>query len=613
MIGVLRSRDEQLALEPAVGAELSFSITLAHAGDLDSPRLLQGEAVELSNGDRLTLNFNDQPIPLMIEMEEELDGEILAERPIDQLDEYAHKLLDSSSAGSSERLSVLFKHSQALGQSAGLEATLNVATELVFDLVPRATHVSIALREEQSGSQTGRAKAPRFPVVSSRLRGGGSVERPMSGTLIKRVSAERKALLLMDATAELSGARSVLAAGLSSVMMIPLWVGADICGVMQVDNRDQPSMFGAEDLELLMVGLSTVSFAIESARLIKRLQVAEEQLRGGLSYLQGSERREASGLIGESAGMALVNQSIQRVKDLKVPVFIKGETGTGKELIARALHYQSVRREKLFVAQNCGALPEGILESELFGHVKGAYTGADRDKKGLFELADGGTVFLDEIGEMPHSLQAKLLRVLQEGEVWPLGAPGPKQVNVRVLSATHRDLDEMVAEGSFRQDLYYRLHVYPIHLPPLRERGGDVALIARHFLDRYAQEFGRAVSGFSDDAIKALNRYEWPGNVRELQNEVQRALISRFEGDLILLEDLSTHISGVDLSGPDVVYEALNVQGTLKEMMDHLERALLTRALEEHEQNKSHTARTLGITREGLHKKLNRLGIGSQG
>jgi Nif-specific regulatory protein len=261
------------------------------------------------------------------------------------------------------------------------------------------------------------------------------------------------------------------------------------------------------------------------------------------------------------------------------------------------------------VAQNCGALPENLLESELFGHTKGSFTGADRDKKGLFDLADGGTIFLDEVGEMPGSLQAKLLRVLQEGEIWPLGASRPKKVNVRVLSATHCNLQEMVQEGRFRQDLFYRLHVYPIHLPPLRDRGDDITLIAHYFLKRYSHEFGRGVSGFSDESMRALIHHSWPGNVRELQNEIQRALISRFEGDLILIDDISPHISGVDPQTPDVMRETLNVQGTLKEMMEYLEKQLLQRALGDHNNNKTHTAKALGITREGLHKKLNRFSI----
>ena len=374
-----------------------------------------------------------------------------------------------------------------------------------------------------------------------------------------------------------------------------------------MDNRDKLSAFAKDELELLTVAASNISFAAESARLIERLQSAEDRLKGGLQYMQSNDRSEASGLIGESVVMQKIFTQIQRVKDLKVPVFINGETGTGKELIARALHYQSGRKDKLFVAQNCGALPENLLESELFGHMKGAFTGADRDKKGLFELADGGSIFLDELGEMPLSLQAKLLRVLQEGEIRPLGSSRSKLVNVRVISATHRNLSEMVKEGRFREDLFYRLHVFPIALPPLRERGDDLMLIAQHFLKKYAKEFGRDIDDFSPNALNALRLYSWPGNVRELQNEVQRALISAFDRQMIELDDLSPHISGGTHEQTDVVLEALQLPGgTLKEMMEHLEKLLLSRALEAHEHNKTKTAKALGITREGLHKKLSR-------
>jgi Nif-specific regulatory protein len=288
-----------------------------------------------------------------------------------------------------------------------------------------------------------------------------------------------------------------------------------------------------------------------------------------------------------------------------VPVLIQGETGTGKELVARAVHYTSRRAEHLFVAQNCSALPENLLESELFGHVRGAFTGADRDKKGLFELADGGTIFLDELGEMPLSLQAKLLRVLQEGEIWPVGAPRPKKVDVRVVSATHRDLEKMVADGSFRQDLFYRLHVFPLRLPPLRERRNDIPILARFFLRKYAREFGRPATGFTPEAMERLKSHDWPGNVRELQNELQRVLIQRTEGDLVLVEDLSERIIGRTAlaDAPDLP------RGSLKDMLASIERVLLTRALREHGGNKTQTAKALGITREGLHKKLTRFGM----
>ena len=602
VLGLIRERDGALTFEAAVSAELDLRVSLEREEEVTA---LSGERVELWSGDLLRFSYEGRALEVRVECAEEDDIEPIAERSISDVEAYADRLLsDASPSPSSSRLHLLFKHSALLGQSVDLSGTLSAAARFVFDLLPRASHVSIALKEEQ-----GRG----YPVVHSERRDGGRVDIPMSRTLVKRVSERKRAMLLMDAAQEVGGARSVLSAGLSSVLVVPLWVGAQVCGVLQVDNRGAVGVFGAEDLELLTVAASTISFAAESARLVERLRVAKEQLKGGLSYLQHPERREVSGLIGESEVMRAITLNISRVKDLKVPVFINGETGTGKELIARALHYQSVRREALFVAQNCSALPENLLESELFGHTKGSFTGADRDKKGLFELADGGSVFLDEVGEMPPPLQAKLLRVLQEGEVWPIGAPRPKKVDVRVISATHRDLAEMVRVGTFRQDLFYRLHVYPIHLPPLRERGDDVLLLARSFLKRYAQEFGRAVSGFSEGALRCLGRYSWPGNVRELQNEVQRALISRFEGDLILEEDLSPHISGIKSGGEDVVFEALNLEGTLKEMMDHLELALLRRALEAHGGSKTQTAKALGITREGLHKKLNRLADVSAG
>jgi len=598
VLGLVRERDGALTFEAAVSAELDLRVSLERD---DEVAALSGERVELWRGDRLRFSYEGRALTVRVECagEEEEEPAPIAERPISDVGAYADRLLaEGAAAPSAARLHLLFKHSALLGQSVDLDDTLRAAARFVFDLLPRASHVAIALKEEDGC---------HYPVVFSESRAGGRVELPMSRTLIKRVSERKRAMLLMDASREVGGARSVLTAGLYSVLVVPLWVGAEVCGVLQVDNRAAVGVFGAEDLELLTVAASTISFAAESARLVRRLRVAEEQLKGGLRYLQHPERREVSGLIGESEGMRAIALNISRVKDLKVPVFIHGETGTGKELIARALHYQSARREALFVAQNCSALPESLLESELFGHAKGAFTGADRDKKGLFELADGGSVFLDEVGEMPPALQAKLLRALQEGEVWPIGAPRPKKVDVRVISATHRDLAEMVRAGTFRQDLFYRLHVYPVHLPPLRERGEDVALLARAFLRRYSEEFGRAVSGFSEGALRCLRRYSWPGNVRELQNEVQRALISRFEGDLVLEEDLSPHISGLKAGGEDVVFEALNLEGTLKEMMDHLELALLRRALEAHGGSKTQTARALGITREGLHKKLSRL------
>jgi transcriptional regulator with GAF, ATPase, and Fis domain len=565
----------------------------------DDEHLINEDGVELWSGDQLcfktiTQNSTDYSSVILNLISEELDpNEVIAEAPISNLGTYADRVFKSK-----ERISKLFEYSAQLGQASTLKETLDISTQFIFDLLPQATHIAVALLEPKSKS---------FPVASASKRNGGEVKVPVSRTLLKRVVETHSAILLTDVEGEVGGVMSVLAAGMKSTLVVPLWVGASIIGVIQVDNRDKLSAFAREELELLTVAASNISFAAESTRLIERLKSAEGRLKGGLSYMQSNDRSEASGLIGESSAMKNILTQIQRVRDLKVPVFINGETGTGKELIARALHYQSRRRDKLFVAQNCGALPENLLESELFGHVKGAFTGADREKKGLFELADGGSVFLDEVGEMRLSLQAKLLRVLQEGEIRPLGSNQSKYVDIRIISATHRNLQDMVREGTFREDLFYRLHVFPIALPPLRERADDVILLARHFLQKYAKDFGRDIDIFTQEALSCLKVYHWPGNVRELQNEVQRALISSFEGDVIERNDLSPHIGGIDQHSTDVVLEALHLQGgTLKEMMEYLEKLLLKRALEEHGHNKTQTAKALSITREGLHKKLAR-------
>ena len=313
--------------------------------------------------------------------------------------------------------------------------------------------------------------------------------------------------------------------------------------------------------------------------------------------------------------MGQVLAQLDKVVDTRVTVLVEGETGTGKELFASAIHYRSQRRDKLFVAQNCAAFPENLLESELFGHKRGAFTGATEEKKGLFEVADGGTLFLDEVGEMPLSLQAKLLRVLQEGEVRPIGAATARRVNVRIVAATNRNLEKEVAEGRFREDLYYRLKVFPLRVPPLRERREDIALLAAHFLQRYSREFGREIAGFTQPALELLRAYDWPGNVRELENEVQRAVIQAEGEAFITAELLSPRVRKNDGSSvpPSPVADAPEEEddgsGTLREMMDRVERRILLRTLASHGNNKTAAAKALGITREGLHKKLKSLGL----
>jgi transcriptional regulator with PAS, ATPase and Fis domain len=284
-------------------------------------------------------------------------------------------------------------------------------------------------------------------------------------------------------------------------------------------------------------------------------------------------------------------------------VLVTGESGTGKSLVARAIHRRSARRDKPFVEVACGALPENLLESELFGHVAGAFTGATADKQGKFLLAAGGTIFLDEIGTASPAMQVKLLRVLQEFEFEPVGGNKTHRVDTRVILATNEDLSKAVAEGRFRQDLFYRVNVINVELPPLRDRISDIPLLAKHFLDDVCEETGKKVRGFSDDALSTLQRYHWPGNVRELENVIERAVLLG-KSDVIQVDDLPRAVAA---AGPMASEAAAG--RTLKEALSAPERRIILDVLESNDWNRFATAETLGINRTTLYKKMKRLGL----
>jgi len=311
------------------------------------------------------------------------------------------------------------------------------------------------------------------------------------------------------------------------------------------------------------------------------------------------------GVVGRSAAMRETFALVDRARRTAATVLLTGETGTGKEVLACAIHQGSPRAKRAFVAVNCAAFPDTLLESELFGHARGAFTGADRAKEGLFEVADGGTLFLDEVGETSGPLQAKLLRVLQEGEIRPVGGTRSRRVDVRVIAATHRDLGREIGYGHFREDLYYRLAVFPLRVPPLRERREDVLPLAEHFLVRHGRRERKPGCTLTPEAAQLLLAHAWPGNVRELENEMQRALALSEAGDAIGPERLSERVTQVLEPVETVVREG----ETLRDSLSRVEAWMLRRALSRHGQRRSETARALGITREGLYKKLKRLGI----
>ncbi|MRR09581.1 sigma-54-dependent Fis family transcriptional regulator, partial [bacterium] len=309
-----------------------------------------------------------------------------------------------------------------------------------------------------------------------------------------------------------------------------------------------------------------------------------------------------------------VCELVARIAPHDLSVLLTGESGTGKEKLARALHYQSRRGDKAFVVENCGALPDQLLEAELFGYKRGAFTGAFEDRIGLFQQANGGTIFLDEIGETSPAFQVKLLRVLQEGEFRPLGGPRPVSVDVRVVAATNRDLDADVLAGRFREDLYYRLATVPIHVPPLRERPSDIMLLAQALLESSARSLGKPQPVFSAEALVALTRYRWPGNVRELQNEILR-MVALCDGRSIDMGLLSSRVLGPPPTAADMVQLAqLNSgDGSLKERMDRLEAQVVRETMIRHQWNKSRAARELGLSRVGLRAKLVRYGLEKAG
>lgn len=318
---------------------------------------------------------------------------------------------------------------------------------------------------------------------------------------------------------------------------------------------------------------------------------------------------DASRIIGRSPRMRQVLETVAMVAPTEASVLILGESGTGKELIANALHQGSNRSDRRFIKINCAALPETLLESELFGHERGAFTGAVGRKPGRFELADGGTIFLDEIGEMTFSTQAKLLRVLQEREFEPLGSTRSVKVDIRVISASNRDLKDEVKKGNFREDLFYRLNVVPINLPPLRERKEDIPLLVDHFLQIYNEKNNRHLKGFHPRALDAMMRYSWPGNIRELENVVERAVILTMD-EYVSFSELPESISG---ESPSAVVTTSKVGIAPGMTIRELEKALILVTLEHNDGNRTRSAGFLGITRRTLQNKLKEYGIDSHG
>lgn len=391
-----------------------------------------------------------------------------------------------------------------------------------------------------------------------------------------------------------------------SMICVPLKTRKKFLGVLYAINCLDGN-FTEKSQILLEILSGSIAIAIENARLYGELKLHAETLKSENVRLKASlrERFNKQGIIASSSAMQKVFTLLDKVIVTTTTVLIQGETGTGKELIARAIHYNGPLKEKPFIAENCAALSESLLESELFGHVKGAFTGAIGDKKGLFEQARGGTVFLDEIADMPMAMQSKLLRVIQEGYVRPVGGSTAYRIKFRLIVATNRELQKEVEKGSFRKDLFYRIQAFPILLPPLRERNEDIPLLAVFFLKKYLQKLCWPEVLLPPDVIDLLIQYDWPGNVRELEHEIERALTIAGKGNHLNTAYLSERIRG-GIRHPDYGYDS---QATLPQAVTRLERMMVVRALENTHGNRSQAARILGLTRQGLINKIARYEI----
>ena len=482
-------------------------------------------------------------------------------------------------------LSTLLKISAAIGSMRDIDALQWQLLAMLFDVIP-AERGAILLLDSSTGEFSApvawdRAAGPDHPVHIGRA-------------LAQRVVEERIAVLDHEQSpvAASSQANASHDSGLS-LLCVPLATPTQPLGLIYLDTRNPATRFSNDDLQLLSAIAGLASVAIENARQFERLGSENQRLR--------AEVQLQHDMIGRGPRMRQVYQFIERVAPSDSTVLILGESGTGKELASRAIHLNSPRKSRPFVALNCAALTETLLESELFGHERGAFTSAVCQKKGLLEVAEGGTVFLDEVAELPPTLQAKLLRVLQEREFVRLGGTSSIKLNVRFVAATNKDLQKAVADEKFRLDLFYRLNVVSITMPALREHPEDIPLLADHFVSRYSARSNRKVRGLSPAARACLAQYDWPGNIRELENAIERAIVIG-GSDLILPEDLPESLADRALPISECV-------GNFQDAVRAAKKQLILAALEQSQGNFTQAAKLLGLHPNYLHRLVSNLDL----
>ncbi len=494
-----------------------------------------------------------------------------------------------------KNLKVFQEIARAIDNIFDIDALLKEIIQILFTVFPHAGRCFVALQDHGEAKLTIRTIQTKDPALAGE-------ENLLSQTLAQRAIKERKSLLIMDTQMDSRISMSIKIIGANSILCAPLLCPERTLGILQIESKSKNYEFSKADLDLVTGIASQVALLIYNAELLDDLKKAKERIEFENKNLKRQQKIHSSfsNIVGTSVKIKETLELVKKVSNAPYSVLITGESGTGKELITRAIHYNGSRSEQPFVVLNCAAIPRDLLESELFGYEKGAFTGAMETKLGLFEVANNGTIFLDEIGEMHVYTQAKVLRVLQEKEFQRIGGTRVIKVDVRILAATNKDLKAAMSSGEFREDLFYRLNVVPIHIPPLRERKEDIPLFIAHFLALSCADVGKRVKGFTPEALTFLSNYAWPGNVRELRNVIERIVTLVPDDSIVGVEMLPQEVCNKSA----VRLQKYKSTGTLYEAQKQLEIEMLLEALKSSGGNKSKAAELLGISRKVLYEKI---------
>jgi transcriptional regulator with GAF, ATPase, and Fis domain len=512
----------------------------------------------LVNGDRLVLGRAQLGFSMFSELSTQPETEPAA----------------GGAAGDISSLRRLLAFSERLITSRSVDELLETLLDDVIELTGAARGVVLLVDLGEVQQAAPRVRASRNVQKEAIQDPTGAI----SDSIVRQVIETKRSVIVSDALTDTTFGKSesVVALRLSSVMCVPLVNQGETIGALYVANDEVKHLFERKQLDLLTIFAAQASLIVQNAMLLSALRADTMKLKEEL------RDKRFGDIIGACPSMMEVFRKLQKVAGTDISVMITGETGTGKELIARELHRRSNRVHGPFITVNCGAIPENLMESEMFGHVKGAFTGAIASRPGKFQQADGGTLFLDEIGELTLSLQVKLLRAIQERVVYRVGDGRPEKCDIRIIAATNRTLEDMIKTGEFREDLYYRLNVVNLWLPPLRDRGDDTFIIAKAMLSKYAEELSSNVRGFSPQALAAIKKHSWPGNIRQLENRIKKALVL-CDKTLLGPEDL-------DL-GP----EAQEPIVPLEKAKEDFQRRYVLDVLERNNGNRTQTARDLGV------------------